>query len=98
MWWFNKVLTPLDKRHWKNWAKKQEGQRGGMNKMHISLLERIMDYVAYSAWGWHEAHHHNADYEVCRNLICRIAYWLELKTGFPQEQWDLESDVFDFDF
>jgi len=48
--------------------------------------ERLTDIV-YRAFSRHCRQHHGADYEVCENSVCQVAYMIEMrlydKSVFP---------------
>lgn len=37
----------------------------------------MIDNIIYKAFLRHMNNHHNADYEVCSNLLCKFAYLIE---------------------
>ena len=48
-------------------------------------MSRIVDIIVADVFNWHCEKAHNADYEVCPNLICRIAYLIERLFWNPLE-------------
>jgi len=40
-------------------------------------MSRIINVIVCNTFNWHCDRLHNADYEVCPNIICRIAYLIE---------------------
>lgn len=40
--------------------------------------EEMIDAIIYHAFMRHISQLHNADYEVCPDWVCRIAYWIEI--------------------